>query len=191
MKILLILIQAIIRQFFIMPTWSADIHKSTNCRYILALSRPTQKRKYKTMEKSKKKIWLRWGLNSGPPTMFPHILCQNSMKSPAYSSRPHQKLAKNGLKCPQIKKWYKTDPNWNLIFHSLSNFLTVYNVHKLRNCKVVDFWSWRVGEVSGNTVLFNKSPPVAASNLIGKSGNDSQDTLSFLKSITSDWIPFP
>ena len=84
--------------------------------------------------------------------MFPHILCQNSMKSPAYSSRPHQKLAKNGLKCPQIKKWYKIDPNWNLISHSLSNFLTVYNVHKLRNCKVVDFWSWRVGEVSGNTV---------------------------------------
>ena len=84
--------------------------------------------------------------------MFPHILCQNSMKSPAYSSRPHQKLAKNGLKCPQIKKWYKTDPNWNLIFHSLSIFLTFHNVHKLRNCKVVDFWSWRVGEVSGNTV---------------------------------------
>ena len=62
------------------------------------------------------------------------------------------KIGKNGLKWPQIKKWYKTDPNWNLIFHSLSNFLTVYNVHKLRNCKVVDFWSWRVGEVSGNTV---------------------------------------
>ena len=56
--------------------------------------------------------WSQIALHS---TMFPHILCQNSMKSPAYSSRPHQKLAKNGLKCPQIKKWYKTDPNWNLI----------------------------------------------------------------------------
>lgn len=86
--------------------------------------------------------------------MFPHTLCQNSMKSPAYSSRPHQKLAQNGLKCPQIKKWYKIDPNWNLIFHSFSNFLTVYNVYILRNCKVVDFWSWRVGEVSGNTVVW-------------------------------------